>query len=147
MAKNNLAQDIKVDLVYDLIHSFKYLNSVDKVASFLEDLLTPTEIRNLSVRLRIAKMLLSGVSQRDICIALHTSPVTTNKVNNWLRKSGVGFREVVSKLPIKWSKPTKMPKGPIEFHLPELIAAGTEFVISSSQEKTPRKLINRVGDK
>lgn len=147
MAKNNLAQDIRVDLVYDLIHSFRYLDSVDKVASFLEDLMTPTEIRNLSVRLRIAKMLLNEVSQKDICIALHTSPVTTNKVNNWLSKSGVGFKEVVSKLPIKWSKPSKMPKGPVEFHLPELIAAGTEFIISSSQEKTSRKLIDKVGDK
>lgn len=137
-----LSDDLKVDLVFDLLNSFRHLDSSSKIAHFLEDLLTPTEIRNLSVRLRIAKLLLKGESQRSIATKLHTSLVTTNKVNNWLNKSGKGFREAILRLPIKIDKPDKLPKGPIEYHLPELIVATTQSVISNTQNKIPQKLIS-----
>lgn len=141
------ADSLRIDLVFDLVNSFKHLDSSTKIANFLEDLLTPTEIRNLSVRLRIAKLILAGKSQREIATALHTSLVTTNKVNNWLNKSGKGFREVISKLPMKWSKPAKIPKGPAEFHLPEIIIASAESVLSNTQEKASLKLIKSIQEK
>ncbi len=147
MARNKMGNDMRIDLVYDLIHSFDHLDSPTKIASFLEDLLTPTEIRNLSVRLRIAKMLIAGVSQRGICIALNTSLITTNKVNNWLKKSGQGFKNVVSELPVKIKKSKDIPRGPIEYHLPELAAASMKEIISNSQEKLPKKLMASVKEK
>ena len=142
-----VSDDTRIDLVYDLINSFSFLNTPEQIANFLEDLLTPTEIRNLSVRLRIAKGLLGGKSQREISTELHTSLVTTNKVNNWLNKSGKGFKEVVSRLPLKWNKPKKVLKGPIEFHLPELVIESTELIVSNIQEKIPKKLITSVKNK
>lgn len=146
-SKFKLSEDIRTDLVFDLVSSFRYLDKPEKIANFLEDLLTPTEIRNMSVRLRIAKLLLAGKSQREISTALHTSLVTTNKVSNWLRRSGKGFRNVVENLPIKWSKPSKLPKGPLEYHLPELIAASTLLVVSNKQDKVPKKLIQSIKSK
>jgi len=142
-----MSDDIRVDLVFDLIHSFKNLNDAGKIADFLEDLLTPTEVRNLSVRLRIAKMILAGKSQRDISVALHTSLATTNKVHGWLFKSGKGFREAMAKLPVKWDKPSKMPNGPIEFHLPDLLRVTTEGLISTVQEKAPTRLLKNISTK
>ncbi len=147
MAKNKMGNEMRIDLVYDLIHSFDHLDNSTKVANFLEDLLTPTEIRNLSVRLRIAKMLLKGVSQREICIALNTSLITTNKVNNWLKKSGQGFKNVVSGLPMKIQKDKDVLHGPIEYHLPELAAASIKEIINTTQEKLPKKLMSSVKEK
>ena len=63
---DKLSPDKKADLAFDLINSFKYLNNTSDIANFLEDLLTASEVRNLSVRLRIAKLLLNGKSQREI---------------------------------------------------------------------------------
>lgn len=142
-----LSEDIRIDLVFDLVNSFQYLDKPEKIANFLEDLLTPTEIRNLSVRLRIAKLLLAGKSQREISTALHTSLVTTNKVSNWLRRSGKGFKDVVEKLPLKWSKPSKLPNGPLEYHLPELVAASVILVTSNNQDKVSKKLIQSIKSK
>lgn len=147
MSTNKIADDLRADVVFDLINSFRYLNKPSEIADFLGDLLTPTELRNLSVRLRIAKMLLASKSQREIATVLHTSLVTTNKVSNWLRKSGSGFREVVAKLPLKWDTPKQLPKGPVEYHLPELIMSSAELVISSNQDKIPKKLIQNVKGK
>lgn len=147
MAKNKMGNEMRIDLVYDLIHSFDHLDSPTKIANFLEDLLTPTEIRNLSVRLRIAKMLLAGVSQREICIALNTSLITTNKVNNWLKKSGAGFKNAVSGLPTKIEKSKNIPRGPIEYHLPELAFASIKEITINSQERLPKKLMSFVKDK
>lgn len=145
--KLRLSEDIKIDLVFDLVNSFRFLDEPEKIANFLEDLLTPTEIRNLSVRLRIAKLLLAGKSQREISTALHTSLVTTNKVSNWLRRSGKGFKEVIEKLPMKWNKPGSFPKGPLEYHLPELIASSAVLFISNSQDKVSKKLIKSLKSK
>ena len=140
----NLPDNIKLELVFDLIQAFKIVKTPVEVADFLEDLLTPTEIRNLSVRLRIAKLLLSGESQREVTTSLQTSLATTNKINNWLQKSGKGFKEVIKKLPIKVDKPTKTIRGPIEYHLPEVVVGSTQLIVSSLQEKNPKRLIKNI---
>lgn len=137
----------KLDLVFDLVNSFKYLKNASEIADFLEDLLSPSEIRNLSIRLRIAKLLLKGQLQRDICVDLKTSPVTVNKVNTWLNKGGKGFKKVIASLPLKWKMPSKLPHGPIEFHLPEYILATGEYLLTKSQNKIPEKLITNSRNK
>lgn len=135
--------NLRIEMVYDLINAFKLLKTPTQVADFLEDLLTPTEVRNLSVRLRIAKYLLNGGSQREIATALKVSLTTTNKVNNWLQKSGKGFRSVIKNLPLKVNIPNKKIKGPVEFHLPEVILETTlcDFCFSRKNSQKAYKNI------
>ena len=147
MKIDKLSNDEKVGLMFDLVNSFKDLKSASEIANFLEDLLTANEIKNLSIRLRIAKLLIVGKSQRKIVQDVHSSLGTVNKVNIWLEKGGDGFRNVIAKLPLKWAKPTSVPHGSIEFHLPELLLATGEYVVVSKQEEVPKKLIKNMSEK
>lgn len=140
-------KNIDSDLVFDLINAFKSIKSTEESVLFLQDILTAHEIKNLAVRLRIAKLLLKNISQRDISIQLHVSTATVTKVNSWLNQKGDGFRDVISRLPIKFDIPTKRIKGPIEYHLPEILAAGVQYGIASSQNKFPNELIKNVENK
>lgn len=136
-----------VNLIYDLIASFENLKTSRQVADFLADLLTANEIRNISVRLRIAKLLVAGESQREIATEVNSSLGTVNKISIWLNEGGSGLRSAISKLPLKWETPSKFPKGPIEYHLPELLATTGNQLISSIQGREPAKLLKRMGDK
>lgn len=138
-----LSKEERIDFMYDLINSFGRIRSSSEAAYFLEDLLTANEIKNLSTRLRIAKLLLKGESQREICRKSGASLGTVNKVNIWLKEGGQGFKNIISKLPAKWKKPTRIPRGPIEFHLPELLLAGSQYMVANKQENLPKYLIGR----
>jgi TrpR-related protein YerC/YecD len=144
---DKLSTDQKIDLMFDLINSFSQVKNPTDSAKRLEDFLTANEIRNLSVRLRIAKLLLAGITQREISSEFHTSLATINKINVWLNERGDGFRNVISNLPLKWKKPTKFSKGPIEYHLPELIIAMGQYVVVDKQERTIKKFIDKVEEK
>lgn len=135
------------ELVFDLINAFKSLKSENESALFLQDILTASEIKNLSVRLRIAKLLLIGKKQRDISLSLNASIATVTKVSVWLSQKGEGFKKVIGKLPIKYTKPTKPIHGPAEFHLPEIIAQSIQYGIASSQGKNTTILIKNIKEK
>lgn len=96
---NELSQSDQADLLYDLLNSFSLLKTPDEAAVFVTDLLTSDEVKFLSKRLRIAKLLLSDVGYTEISRALKVSPVTIAKVSAWLKESGAGIKRVISKLP------------------------------------------------
>jgi len=138
---------LDTDLVFDLINAFRSIKSTEESALFLQDILTANEIKNLSVRLRIAKLLLSGEKQRDISADLKVSIATVTKVNTWLNQKGEGFKQIVSRLPTKYVAPTKPIPGPAEFHLPEILAASIQYGISKFQDQKPEKLIKAAEEK
>ncbi len=142
-----IKQNLKIDYVFDLINAFKSLNSENESILFIQDIFTASEIKKLSLRLRIAKLLLEDKTQRDICMTLHVSIATVSKVNSWLNQKGQGFKNVISKLPIKYSLPTKISKGPLEFHLPEILLASLQYTIVSNQNKKAEKLIGNIKGK
>lgn len=133
--------------MFDLINSFRVVRSPLETAFFLQDLLTANEIRNLSIRLRIAKLLLAGKSQRDIVDDIHTSFATISKVSVWLETGGEGFKNVIKKLPLKWNVPKNLPKGPIEFHLPQTLLALSQYKVAKTQDKRMTKFIESVKNK
>ena len=143
MRKSNLSSD----LVFDLIHAFKSIQSTEESVNFLQDILTAQEIKNLSIRLRIAKLLLKNLSQREISMQLNVSTATVTKVNSWLNQKGDGFRKVISVLPAKIDIPTKYSKGPIEFHLPEVLTNSIQYGVATAQNKSSSKLIETTRDK
>lgn len=138
---------IEADLLFDLINAFRQLKTDADSANFLQDILTANEIKNLSVRLRVAKLLLSGAPQRDIANNLKISTATITKINSWLNTKGEGFTRVIKKLPSKYNFPTKKIHGPIEYHMPEVLIGLVQYSVAASQNKKINKFIEDVESK
>ena len=79
-------------LVLDLVNAIVGAKSVGDAALFLGDLLTKSEMKILSRRLRIAKLLLAGMTYQQIETDLHASHGTVAKIAAWLAERGDGFR-------------------------------------------------------
>lgn len=142
-----LSRDEIIDISFDLINAFKMVSTPYETASLIQDLLTASEIKNLAKRLRIAKLLIAGKTQREVARILHASTATVTKVGLWLNQGGEGLRNVISKLPKKYEVPKKFPRGPVEFHLPELLAATAQYAASTHQKNRVEKFLEKVDDK
>ncbi len=86
------------EMVIDLVHAFTKLHSINDVALFVQDLLTKNELKILSKRLRIAKLLLTGMTYKEIEQSLHVSHGTVAKIAVWLAERGDGFRKIIQQL-------------------------------------------------
>lgn len=144
---DKLSKEEKISLMFDLINSFRIVRSPLETALFLQDLLTTNEIRNLSIRLRIAKLLLAGKNHREIIEELHTSFATIDKVKVWIDRGGDGFKNVIEKLPLKWDIPRKLPRGPIEFHLSQTLISLVQYGVARGQDKRVEKFLQAVNNK
>lgn len=130
----------KLEFMFDLINSFMIVKKPIETAVFLQDLLTANEIRNIAVRLRIAKLLLNGDTFKEIAAKTHASSATITKVSIWLNQGGEGFRDVVARLPIRYEMPKKLPKKPIEFQLPQVLIATAQYYLATKQKKEIKKM-------
>ncbi len=65
---------------------------------FLDDLLTPTELDELSARWQIVKLLQRGVPQHDVAKETSTAVATVTRGAREMRNPKGGFRQVLSKL-------------------------------------------------
>ncbi|PIS21816.1 hypothetical protein COT51_00665 [candidate division WWE3 bacterium CG08_land_8_20_14_0_20_41_15] len=99
-----LSTEDQKDLVFDLINAFSSVKGPFDTLLILQDLLTAYEIKNLSKRLRIAKMIIAGEGYDNICKRLKTSKATIATVKVWLSESGEGFRRIISRLPKRKEK-------------------------------------------
>lgn len=142
-----LSQRQKLDFLFDLVNAFSIVKTPIDTANFIQDVLTAGEIRNLSVRLRIAKLLLAGKTYEEIGEETKASSATITKVNAWINRGGAGFKGVIQKLPIKYQYPEKLSGGPIEYHLPEAILKSIQCAMTNSQDKRIKKLAGEIGDK
>ena len=136
-----------VELVFDLINSFRLVSNPKETAHFLQDLLTAKEIKNLSKRLRIAKLLLREKTHKEIVDELHVSYESVAKISVWLSHGGKGFRSIISKLPLKYDLPKKLPAIPIEFQLPQLLSAFTQQSLAKNQINNIEALLDGLRDK
>lgn len=98
---DKLSPEAQQDLLYDLLYAFSLLKNFDDAAQFITDLLTRDEVRFLSKRLRIAKLLLLGENYREIEAVLKVSHATIAKVSAWLGEKGEGFRKIIMKIPTR----------------------------------------------
>lgn len=87
------------DLIIDLVNAIVGAKSIGDAALFLQDLLTKSEIKMLAKRLRIAKLLLAGMTYREIEMQLHVGHSTVAKIGIWLSEKGDGFRKTTEMLP------------------------------------------------
>jgi len=96
---DKLSKDEQADLLFDLLSAFTLLKTTEDAAAFITDLLTSDEVKFLSKRLRIAKMILADSTYRDIETKLRVSHSTIAKVAVWLQEKGEGFRKIVKNIP------------------------------------------------
>lgn len=96
---DKLSKPMQRELLFDLISAFSLVKSVEDSALFIQDLLTENEVKMLSKRLRIAKLLLNGKNYEEIMEEVRTARATIAKVAAWLSERGEGFKKVVEKLP------------------------------------------------
>ncbi|TSC65916.1 MAG: Uncharacterized protein CEO21_299 [Microgenomates group bacterium Gr01-1014_80] len=96
---DKFSTEYQQDLVFDLINAFSLANNPLDSALLLQDLLTEDEIRDLSKRLRIARLVLKGETHEEIVSELHCSYATITKVRIWLNNAGDGLKKVISRLP------------------------------------------------
>lgn len=94
-----LSKKEQESLVLDLVNAMVQAQSVSEAALLLQDLLTKSEMKMLAKRLRIAKLLLSGMTYKQIEENLHVGHSTVAKIAAWLAERGDGFRKIIEKLP------------------------------------------------
>lgn len=144
---DKFSRDEEISLMFDLINAFRLVKTPNETALLMQDLLTADEIKHLAKRLRIAKLLLSGETQRDISKDLDCSLATTVKVSLWLRQGGQGLKNIISRLPTKYTIPKNLPPIPIEFQLPSVLLATAQYVMAKRQNTQPEKLIQKIQTK
>lgn len=149
-----LSKDEQADLLFDLLQAFTLLKNLPDAASFITDLLTSSEVKLLSKRLRIAKSLLSGATYLQIKEKLKVSDGTIAKVAVWLQEKGAGFRKIVEKIPQRkrishnnnsgvWEKYKGANVGSI---LESLVGDNKEF-IAKDEEKQLHKTLDTLSSK
>lgn len=135
-----LSKNQQEDLVLDLVNAFVIAQTLSDAALFLQDLLTRKEMKVLAKRLRIAKLLIAGMTYEEIEKNLHASHGTVAKIAAWLAERGEGFRKIIGKLPEKrvsksWQEYSDWDKFKRQYSLyfwPELLL---EEVVKSANEK------------
>lgn len=137
----------ELELLFDLINAFSIVNNPKDSALFLQDLLTAQEVKNLSKRLRIAKLLLGGMTHREIAIKTNVSIATVTKISLWLQEDGEGFTSVISKLPKKYEMPSNLKKMPIEYQTPQALYALAKYTKAKKQDKKLLRFSKRLKGK
>ncbi len=132
------------ELVFDLINAFALANNPLDSALLLQDLLTEDEIKDLSKRLRIARLLLGGKTHEEIVQQLHCSYATITKVRIWLNGAGDGLKKVISRLPErrKVSMPKRMPG--VGYGLPDILAYYAASTLKTNEQKKLEKFIENM---
>ncbi len=137
-----------IDLYYDLINALKLVHTSEETVELIQDLLTANEILNLATRLRIAKLLLLGKTQREISEKLHCSIATVTKVSIWIEHGGKGFKNVISKLPVKYKLPqNKHYNTPLQYHLPQSLMDLVQYSLAKKQNRKLKDFSYKVSSK
>lgn len=139
-----LSGEQTLDLTFDLINAFSLIKNPSEAADFINNLFTADEIKDLAKRLRIAKLLIKRDSQRDIAKSVHCSLATVSKVSLWLQTGKTSLIKTIGKLPKKFDVPKNLPKGPIEFHAPEILFSTAKYIMAKSQTKKVEKFMDQV---
>ena len=88
-------RDENVDYLFKAILK---LNTVDECYDFFEDLCTVTEIKALSQRIAVAKMLRQKMVYSDIVAATGASTATISRVNRSLQYGCNGYDEIFKRM-------------------------------------------------
>ena len=85
------------DATRELAAAMALLRDSDEVLRFLRDLCTVTELRELTARWEVARLLDEGTSYHEISERTGASSATISRVNQWLRYGRDGYRLVLDR--------------------------------------------------
>lgn len=150
-----LSRQEQEELIIDLVNAVVSAKSLRDAALLLQDLLTKSEIKILSKRLRIAKLLIQGMSYEEIEDNLHVGHTTIAKIAVWLSERGDGFRTAIGKLPGKqnvssWTEISEWDSFKRKYSLyfwPELLLKEIIKSASRRQKERIKSVLNRLGEK
>jgi len=86
------------EIVTDLCSAVAFAKTPPEAAELLTDLLGRQEFEMIARRLRVAEMLLDGLTYDDISKDLKISTTTIARVQVWLHQSGEGYRKIIERM-------------------------------------------------
>ena len=89
---------LKDDLNTQLCKAVLSLNSVEECYQFFEDICTISELKSMSQRLEVARMLQTGHTYDEIVEFTGASTATISRVKRCLNYGAVGYRIVLDRL-------------------------------------------------
>ncbi len=95
MSYSDKIKGAELELLYKAVLS---LETEDECHKFFDDLCTVPELKALSQRLQVAKMLLEHMVYSDIVAATGASTATISRVNRCLNYGSDGYKEVLERL-------------------------------------------------
>ena len=97
-----MEKEIEKDLMgtneLELYKAISSLSSPEEASKLLRDLLTFDEIKEISNRFAVVKLLNNKVTVREIVKRTKTSSATVSRINFWLHHGTGGYRLVLQKL-------------------------------------------------
>ena len=81
--------------IKELAEALVNLKDASVAEAFLRNILTPGELDEISKRLQIVKLLLKGVSQREVAKKLGVSMGTVSRGSRELKYGENGFRKIL----------------------------------------------------
>lgn len=82
----------------DLLGAIVTLDDVDDAADFLRDLCTLGELRDLSQRWAVVRLLDAGLHYGEISRRTGASTATITRIASWLRHGEGGYRRMLERL-------------------------------------------------
>ena len=99
-----MIEKIKSDDVDFLFRAFMSLETIDEFYKFFDDICTIAEVREMSKRLKAARMLKGGAVYTEISETTGLSTATISRVNRCLRYGSDGYNIVLDRLENNESK-------------------------------------------
>jgi uncharacterized protein YerC len=98
VSRRILSQKVQERIFHLFTNALVKCDSRGSAASFIEDMLTPTEQVMLSKRFSIAFMLLEGYDYETIKRMLKVSTATIGRVASWFKIKGEEVRRIINRI-------------------------------------------------
>lgn len=83
----------------DLFNAILSLENTKEAEAFFRDLCTIDEIKDMTERLQIAKLVYKGMPYREVAEKLGVSTTTVSRVAVWVFHGEGGYKEILDKMP------------------------------------------------
>jgi TrpR-related protein YerC/YecD len=87
--------------IEELFDAILTLKSADEAKAFFRDLLTETEIREITERWKAARMLAAGIPYTRIIEETGLSSTTVARVARWVKKGTGGYQLAINRISVK----------------------------------------------
>lgn len=84
-----------MDKLQEIVRRLAEIDDVDLLEGFFREIMTPKEVRDLSSRWELVKLLEEGISQREIARRLHLSLCKITRGSRQLKKPDSALRKVI----------------------------------------------------